>query len=186
MDFDRKRSFQIGHFRVPKTLTFKVRPSAQPFLWKWVLFAWVWKIISISKAGHLYSFWYRGPGEPGNGLFATLEAKGKLGRVNFGKDFWERYYGQAGGGGGGGIRPTAEWRVPSNDSRNNCGAHFGSSCLLVSKEVTSQLMVQIFYDIYSYFALFRYFRGWFVRRMLEKSKAKVTSMSLVGIEGRPG
>ena len=25
-----------GHFRVPKTLTFKMRPSAQPFLWKWV------------------------------------------------------------------------------------------------------------------------------------------------------
>ena len=24
----------IGHFRVPKTLTFKMRPSAQPFLWK--------------------------------------------------------------------------------------------------------------------------------------------------------
>ena len=29
----------IGHFRVPKTLTFKMKPSAQPFLWKWVLFA---------------------------------------------------------------------------------------------------------------------------------------------------
>ena len=29
-----------GHFRVSKTLTFKVRPSAQLFLWKWVLFAW--------------------------------------------------------------------------------------------------------------------------------------------------
>ena len=27
----------IGHFRVTKTLTFKMRPSAQPFLWKWVL-----------------------------------------------------------------------------------------------------------------------------------------------------
>ena len=24
----------IGHFRVSKTLTFKMRPSAQPFLWK--------------------------------------------------------------------------------------------------------------------------------------------------------
>ena len=55
-----------GHFRVPKTLTFKMRPSAQPFLWKWVLFAWEWKIISISKAEH---FWYRGLGELGNGLF---------------------------------------------------------------------------------------------------------------------
>ena len=37
----------IGHFRVLKTLTFKIRPSAQPFLWKWDLFAWEWKIISI-------------------------------------------------------------------------------------------------------------------------------------------
>ena len=24
----------IGHFRVPRTLTFRMRPSAQPFLWK--------------------------------------------------------------------------------------------------------------------------------------------------------
>ena len=47
-------------------------------------------------------------------------------------------------------------------------------------------MVQIFYDVDSHFALFRYFRGWFVRRMLEKSKAKVTTMLLVEIEGRPG
>ena len=30
----------MGHFRVPKTLTFKMRPSAQPFLWKWVLIAY--------------------------------------------------------------------------------------------------------------------------------------------------
>ena len=33
----------IGHFRVPKSLTFKMRLGAQPFLWKWVLFAWEWK-----------------------------------------------------------------------------------------------------------------------------------------------
>ena len=26
----------IGHFRVPKTLTFKMRLGVQPFLWKWV------------------------------------------------------------------------------------------------------------------------------------------------------
>ena len=48
-----------------------MRPSAQPFLWKWVLFAWQWKmskIISRSKAEHLTSFWYRGPGELGYGL----------------------------------------------------------------------------------------------------------------------
>ena len=58
----------IGHFRVPKTLTFKMRLGTQPFLWKWVLFAWEWKIISISKAEHLPSFWNRGSGELGNGL----------------------------------------------------------------------------------------------------------------------
>ena len=44
-----------------KTLTFKMRPNAPPLLWKWVLFAWEWKIISISMAEHLTSFWYRGP-----------------------------------------------------------------------------------------------------------------------------
>ena len=33
----------LGHFRVLETLTFKMRPSAQPFSWKWVLFAWEWK-----------------------------------------------------------------------------------------------------------------------------------------------
>ena len=42
--------------------------DAQPSLWKWVLFAWEWRIICISKAEHLTSFWYRGPGELGNGL----------------------------------------------------------------------------------------------------------------------
>ena len=30
----------IGHFRVPKILTFRTRLSATPFLWKRVLFAW--------------------------------------------------------------------------------------------------------------------------------------------------
>ena len=45
-----------------------MRLSAQPFLWKWVLFARDWKIISISKAEQLTSFWYRGPGELGSGL----------------------------------------------------------------------------------------------------------------------
>ena len=56
------------HFRVPKTLTFKMRLGAQPFLWKWVLLPWEWKMISISKAEYLPSFWNRGPGELGNGL----------------------------------------------------------------------------------------------------------------------
>ena len=58
--------------RVLKTLTFKMRPSAQPFMRKWVLFASEWKIISISKAEHLTSFWYRGPGELGNGLLFVV------------------------------------------------------------------------------------------------------------------
>ena len=62
----------ISHFRVPKTLTFKMRPSARPFLWKWVLFAREWKVISISNAEHLTSFWYRGPEELGNSLFEPI------------------------------------------------------------------------------------------------------------------
>ena len=57
-----KRGEKLSPLRVPKTLTFKMRPSAQPFLWKWVLFVWEWKIISTSRAVHLTSFWYRGPG----------------------------------------------------------------------------------------------------------------------------
>ena len=57
-----------GHFRVPSGLCIKTRLGAQPFLWKWVLFAWEWKIIFISKVEHLTSFWYRGPRELGNGL----------------------------------------------------------------------------------------------------------------------
>ena len=64
-----KQNSWIGHFWVPKSLTFKMRPSAQPFLWKWVLFAWELKIISTSKAEHSTSFWYRGPGELRNALF---------------------------------------------------------------------------------------------------------------------
>ena len=47
-------------------------------------------------------------------LFATLKTRGELGRVNFRKDFWDCY-----------------WRVPSNDPKNNCGTHVGSSSLLV-------------------------------------------------------
>ena len=63
--------FLIGHFRAPKTLTFKMRLRAQPFLWKWVLFSWEWKMIFISKDEYLSSFWNRGSGELGNGLFST-------------------------------------------------------------------------------------------------------------------
>ena len=32
----------IGHFRVPLGLCFKTSPSAKPFLWKWLSFAWKW------------------------------------------------------------------------------------------------------------------------------------------------
>ena len=71
----------IGYFRDPKTLTFKMRLGAQPFLRKWVLFAWEWKIISISKAEHLTSFWNRDPGELGNGLLC---------RKLFPRDQWNK------------------------------------------------------------------------------------------------
>ena len=64
----------IGYFRVPETLTFKMRLGTQPFLWKWVLFAREWKLISISKAEHL-----PGPGELENGLFGTVQHLGRYG-----------------------------------------------------------------------------------------------------------
>ena len=43
-------------------------------------------------------------------------------RVKFPKDFWECFRG-----------PIADQRVPSYDPRTNCGTHFGSSSLFVSK-----------------------------------------------------
>ena len=72
---------RIGHFWDPKTLTFKMRPNGQPFLRR-VLFAWVWKIISISKAKHLTLFWYRDPGELRNGLLPhTIECFHSRGQI---------------------------------------------------------------------------------------------------------
>ena len=49
-----------------------MRLGAQPFFWKWVLFAWEWKMITISKAEHLPSFWNRGPGKLGNDLLKVF------------------------------------------------------------------------------------------------------------------
>ena len=64
-------------------------------------------------------------------IIATLKTRRKLGRVNFCKDFWGCYWAK------GKNWPIADRRVPSNDPRNNCGTHFGSSPLLVSKEANS-------------------------------------------------
>ena len=60
-----------------------------------------------------------GEGDVSHGILsccvtAMRHLRRKLGRVNFRKDFWD-------------------WRVPSNDPRHNCGMHFGSSLLLISK-----------------------------------------------------
>ena len=62
-------TFSKRPFPSSKNPRFQNEPNAQSFLWKWVLFAWEWKINFISEAEHLTSFWYRGPGEQGNGLF---------------------------------------------------------------------------------------------------------------------
>ena len=78
--FHLSRSIIIGHFQVSKTLTFKMRLGVQPFLWKWVLLPWEWKMISIPKAERLSSFWNRGPGELENGL---LEGWHLLPRIPF-------------------------------------------------------------------------------------------------------
>ena len=63
-------------------------------------------------------------------VFATLKIRGKLGRVNFRKDVWDWY-----------------WRVPSNNPRNNCGTHFGSSSLLVSIVLISSSVYTIVFVV---------------------------------------
>ena len=35
--------------------------------------------------------------------------------------------------------PTADWRVPNNDARNNCGTHFGSSLFVCLFFVVSKV-----------------------------------------------
>ena len=54
---------EIGIFWIPKTLTFKRRLRAKPFLWKCVLFEWEWKFFVMSMASHLASLWNRGMGQ---------------------------------------------------------------------------------------------------------------------------
>ena len=54
---------EIGIFWIPKTLTFKRRLRAKPFLLKCVLFEWDWKFIIMSMASHLASLWNRGMGQ---------------------------------------------------------------------------------------------------------------------------
>ena len=57
----RKRSsanYLIGHFRVPKTLTFKMRLGAQPTLWKWVYLEPKKKFyVSPSNFSNVWIFW---------------------------------------------------------------------------------------------------------------------------------
>ena len=67
--------FEIGNFRVPKTLTFKTMPLCRKaLLWKWVLFAREWKIhkISDTMALHLVSLWNRGLREQKDTLYWPL------------------------------------------------------------------------------------------------------------------
>ena len=62
----------IGHFRVPKNLTFKARLSAKPLIWKWFLIMMQIKLIFTTKVSHLASFWKWDFLELGNGLFNVL------------------------------------------------------------------------------------------------------------------
>ena len=47
----------IGHFQVPKNLTFKTRLSAKPLIWKWFSIIMQIKLIFTTKVSHLASFW---------------------------------------------------------------------------------------------------------------------------------
>ena len=58
----------IGHFRVPKNLTFKTRLSAKPLTWKLFLITMQIKLIFTTKISHLASFWKWDFLELGNSL----------------------------------------------------------------------------------------------------------------------
>ena len=58
----------IGHFRVPKNLTFKTRLSAKPLIWKWFLILMQIKLIFTTQVSHLASFWKWDVLELGSGL----------------------------------------------------------------------------------------------------------------------
>ena len=62
----------IGHFRVPKHLTFKARLSAKPLIWKWFLIMMQIKLFFTTKVSHLASFWKRDFLELGNGLLFLI------------------------------------------------------------------------------------------------------------------
>ena len=85
------QNMELLHSKNPH---FQMRLGAQPFLWKWVLFAWELKKVSIRKAEHQPLFWNRGPGELGNGLlegwweeYVRQCSDGKLWRHNWRKNY---------------------------------------------------------------------------------------------------
>jgi len=77
--------WSTGHFRVPKTFTFKMRPKNQSpqlvrhcawairheTLIKFIIITIIIIIISISKAENFTLLWYRSPGKLGNGLLKS-------------------------------------------------------------------------------------------------------------------
>jgi len=65
----------IGHFQVLPGLCIKTRLGAQPLIWKWFFILMQIKLISTRKVVHLTSFWYRGPGELGNGLLTSVSCQ---------------------------------------------------------------------------------------------------------------
>ena len=93
-----RRRTEITPLPSSKNRHFQMRPSAQPFLWKWVLFAWEWKIIYLSKTEHLTSFWYRGRRE--NSEMAYSQGRGGPNGGNFrgdgrGMAFWGLFSGES-------------------------------------------------------------------------------------------
>ena len=79
---------QIGHFRVPKNLTFKARLSAKPLIWKWVLIMMQIKLIFTTKVWHLSSFWKWDFLELGNGLIGELARRLQKSRRNHHCHVW--------------------------------------------------------------------------------------------------
>ena len=80
-----QNEIRIRQFNRPlpssKNSHFQNEARCTTFLWKWVLFAWEWKTISISKAEHVPLFWNRGRGELGNGVLWYIKFNPQLDRL---------------------------------------------------------------------------------------------------------
>ena len=67
----KQNALKIAHFRVAACLSFKARPGAQSFKWKWVAYSYANKLISLAIVEYQDSLRNRNKQQLGNGPFKT-------------------------------------------------------------------------------------------------------------------